>query len=130
MASVNEAIAKTTAASRSPLGVLSSRATTRTGTSRMRSTVRTLGTLIGNTAANGNRCGDARRPVAVDNRVREAVPEVAGGRRGRPAAAARTASPGGDVRGHPQAVEPDVGAPVVSDVEEPVDAAPGARAGV
>src|SRR3954465_7454533 len=43
--SVAEATAKTIAASRSPLGVSSSSAATTTGTSRMRSTVRTLGTL-------------------------------------------------------------------------------------
>src|SRR4051794_36875577 len=46
--SVSEAMANTIAASRSPLGVSSSSATTSTGTSRMRTTVRTLGTLSGN----------------------------------------------------------------------------------
>src|SRR4051794_25247243 len=50
-ASVIDATANTIAASRSPLGVWSSSATTSTGTSRMRSTVRTLGTLIGNIAS-------------------------------------------------------------------------------
>ena len=53
MASVSEATAKTTAASRSPLGVWSSSATTSTGTSRIRSSVSTLGTLIGNMCVNG-----------------------------------------------------------------------------
>src|SRR3954453_15501293 len=45
---VSDATAKTIAASRSPFGVSSSSATTSTGTSRMRTTVRTLGTLSGN----------------------------------------------------------------------------------
>src|ERR1700724_372057 len=48
MKSVSEASANTTAASTSPAGVLPSSATTSTGTSMMRSTVRTLGTLSGN----------------------------------------------------------------------------------
>src|ERR1700716_3435008 len=52
-ASVIEATANTMAASRSPFGVWSSSATTSTGTSRMRRTVRTFGTLIGNIAVNG-----------------------------------------------------------------------------
>ena len=51
MASVSEATANTIAASRSPPLVFSSSATTSTGTSRIRTTVRTLGTLSGTTAA-------------------------------------------------------------------------------
>ena len=50
IASVSEASAKTIAASRSPWSVSSSSATTSTGTSRMRASVRTLGALTGNTA--------------------------------------------------------------------------------
>jgi hypothetical protein len=50
-----------------------------------------------------------------------------GGERPQPRTAASAVR---DLGGHPQAVEPDVGAPVVSDVEEPVDGAVGSRAGV
>jgi cell wall-associated NlpC family hydrolase len=56
---------------------------------------------------------------------------LAGGGGARPQPAARpAASSTGFPRGHPQAVEPDVGAPAVSDAEEPGDAAPGPGAGV
>ena len=47
--SVSEASANTTAASTSPAGVFPSSATTTTGTSMIRSTVRTLGRFRGNT---------------------------------------------------------------------------------
>src|SRR5256714_739199 len=64
-ASVIDATANTIAASRSPLGVWSSSATTSTGTSRMRSTVRTFGTLIGNIASPSRYpAGDEYRAVA------------------------------------------------------------------
>src|ERR1700684_717356 len=51
MKSVSEASANTTAASTSPEGVLPSKATTKTGTSMMRSTVSTLGRFRGTIAA-------------------------------------------------------------------------------
>ena len=50
---------------------------------------------------------------------------VTGGGGGPHPAARMAASSTGALRGHPQAVEPDVGAPVVSDAEEPGGAAPG-----
>ena len=53
-----------------------------------------------------------------------------GGRDGRSASPPGAVSSARDLRGHPQAVEPDVGAPVISGADEPGDAAPRPAAGV
>src|SRR5487761_2095047 len=81
MKSVRDANAKTTAARTSPAGVLPSSATTRTGTSIIRRTVRRLGRFTGNIAidiSGWRALSPARRDAHNGGILRFAIPGVAG----------------------------------------------------
>src|SRR4051812_5008868 len=74
------AAAKTTAATTDPLGVASSSATTSTGTSRMRSSVRTFGTFSGNIAMSvPGSAPPANQDLEADKRAERARRRHGGG---------------------------------------------------